>query len=469
MAPVNAVVERLARRGMLHASLVAYGIVVATAGVTLWLAAVSNPEIAIQSSRVSLLDQTIATSKAGAPPLVRTEASYAQAVRDPSLFQPSNNGDDEGIYLVVPELAQLTGANSSVTVFKAFAAVMMGAVSAFAPLLVYLLVSSVGLAALAPLLVLASFPWLTNRDIYFVNAWIVLVGIPIAYLVAERRGSRRIAFALLAIGAIAASFSNAIRAQAGTGVAVTLALAAIVGEPSWRRRLAGVALVVVSFLAISPFAMTAIRNHSRDVVDMPRSNTLTAHPVWHNAYIGLGYLPNPWGIRWLDSVAFERAKQIDPDVQPATARYDRLIRHEYFRIVENNPFWALKLYLAKLAALVVDGVEHVAGLILLAPLALARDRLLRRRLLLLLPPLAFAVVPPLVGIPRIYDSGFLASIGLATFLVVASLLAQRRDVGAPGLARVAASRGVAFGLLAAFAVAGISMLAFLAIDRQPPA
>lgn len=466
---MNAVVERLARRGMLHASLVVYGVVVATAGVALWLTATTNTEVAIQSSRVSLLDQTIATSKAGAPPLVRTEAPYAQAVRDPSLFQPSNNGDDEGIYLVVPELAQLTGADSSVTVFKTFAAVMMGVVAALAPLLVYLLVGTAGLALLAPFLVLASFPWLTNRDIYFVNAWIVLVGMPLAYLVAERRVSRGLGFALLALGAIAASFSNAIRAQAGTGVAVTLALATVVGEPSWRRRLGGVALVVVSFFAISPFAMTAIRNHSRDVVDMPRSNTLTAHPVWHNAYIGLGYLPNAWGIRWLDSVAFKRAKQVDPDVQPATRRYDRLIRREYFRIVENHPFWALKLYLAKLAALVVDGVEHVAGLILLAPLALARDRLLRRRLLLLLPPLAFAVVPPLVGIPRIYDSGFLACIGLGTFLVVASLLAQRREIGATGLARVATTRGVAFGLLAALAVAFISMLTFVAIDRQPPA
>lgn len=412
---VTAVVGALERSGRLRLALVTYGLAVALVGTAAWVVAFPDSSVALQGSRQSGIAGSISVLDKGGPPLV---------VRHGATYQPANEGDDLGIYLALGELGHLVGAHDAVFLFKAFAASAMGMLVALAPLVAYLLFDSVFLALLAPLGILASFPFLTNRDVYFVSAWIVLFGLPLAYLVLERGWSRRLALPLLAVGAVAASCSNAIRAHSGTGVALALVAAAFLRESAWRWRLAGVALVAACYAAVSPLAISAIQSHSFAEVHIRTRGNASAHSLWHPTYLGLGYLPNGWGIRWSDRVGEETVHAIDPNAAYLSPRYEQILRHRYFTIVEHHPFWTLRLYAVKAAALIWDSAKHGGILALLLPAALLLGRrrdLLRRRLLLLAPAAVIAAVPPLLTIPSGYDSGMIACLDLAGALAVGSL------------------------------------------------
>ena len=90
------------------------------------------------------------------------------------------------------------------------------------------------LGVLAPVVLLTQFSFVRNQDIYWVPAWAVLLGVPLA---AAATSSRRGALAALLFGvAILGSFATSVRSQAG----LPLVIAALVGlawvTNSWRAR-----------------------------------------------------------------------------------------------------------------------------------------------------------------------------------------------------------------------------------------
>jgi hypothetical protein len=413
---MSAASRALERTGRVRLALLAYGLAVAIVGTTVYVVAFPDSRIALLGSRQEGIAGSVAVLDNGGPPLV---------VRRGGSYRPANEGDDQGIFLILGELGHLTGTDDAVALFKEFSGAAMGALVALAPLAAFLLFESALLALLAPLGLLASFPVLASRDVYFVNAWIVLFGLPIAYLALERPWSRRVALTLLGVAAFAASWCNAIRAHSATGVGVALAAAAFLREGSWRARAAGVAVVAVCYASISPIAMSAIQSHAYSQAHVHDQAGTEAHVLWHSAYIGLGYLPNEWGIRWSDRVAEDTVHRIDPNAAFLSPRYEAILRHRYFSIVEHHPFWAARLYAVKAAASIWDSVKRGGFLALLVPAALLLGRnreLLRRRLLLLAPAALVAAVPPLLAIPTNYDSGLIACLDLAGALALGSLV-----------------------------------------------
>ena len=431
----------------LRCALVGYGVVLAVLGTAVWVTAFPNAHVWLQTSRQNAIAGSISVLDHGGPPLV---------VKNGSGYAPAGGGDDEGIYLVLPELGHLTGEKNPVTLFKVLSGAAMGLLVALAPLVAYILLDSLLLAVLAPIWLLANYVVFARRDIYFVNAWIILLGLPVAYLALERPWSRRLALSLLGLAALAASCSNAVRAHAGTGVAVSLAVVAVMRERSWRWRIAGVAVVAACYAAVSPLLLSQIRDHSFAEAHIPPGAAPTAHPLWHPAYLGLGYLPNGWGIRWKDSVALVAAQRVDPNVRYFSPEYEHILRHQYVNIVEHHPGWAVKLYAAKAAALIWTGIKNGGVIVLLLPLALVLGRrpTLRVELLLLIPALVFAAIPPLLTVPQFYDSGFTACLDLAGALALGALLHARLRESPSRLRRRAFAAAAA--CVACVAAAGVT-------------
>jgi hypothetical protein len=440
---VSAVVRSLELSGRLRTALVVYGILVAVVGTAGWALFFPDGHVALESSRQAAITQSIAVIDSGGPPLV---------VKANGGYVPANEGDDQGIYLVLGELGHLTGGHDALTLFKDFSAGAMGVVVALAPIGALALFDSVLLAVLAPLGVLASFQFLVNRDVYFANAWIVLFGLPIAWLVAERRFSWPRATILLGVAALAASCCNAIRSHSGTGVGIALAAAAVLASDAWKRRVVAVLIVAACYAAVSPVTMSIVQRHAFAEAHIPSGATTTSHSLWHPTYLGLGYLPNAWGIRWEDSVGAETVRRVDPSVAYLSPRYEQILRHKYFTIVEHHPFWVARLYAVKAAALIWAAVKEGGLLALLLPAALLIGRhraRLRLRLLLLVPAVVFAAIPPLLAIPTGYDSGLIACLDLAGAAALADLLGVERAELRP---RVAAASGLVVGVVIASAV-----------------
>jgi hypothetical protein len=382
------------------------------------------------SSRHAGVTASIDAMAKGAPPLTGYVPAIA-ADGQPAAY-PIGVGDDEGIYLLLPWLARATGVQDATVALFIFTAALMGSVILLYPVLLLELFDSFLVGVLAPLALMTQFRSFLSSDIYWIPAWTVLALLPFV-LIAYRHWSRS-AVLTLGLALALASFASSMRGHSG----LPILLAAVVVVLFRERKLLPAVLFVLSFVAIyfsvGPGILGVARSQ-RDAqlgTDWGRS-TLGAHPFWHPVYLGLGYLPNPYGIQWNDTVAFEAVQREDPTAGYVTREYEASLRRQFFAILQRDPGFVLATYAVKSRQLVQDLMTQYLPLILFVPIAVVSGVLrYRMRMLVVLatPALVINAMPPLLGIPNVaFEHGWLASGALLWLLGIGWAI-----VAAPGAA-----------------------------------
>ena len=407
-----------------HVGLLAYGFVLALVAMNLWSSSMPTSQVRLEGFRQNLLANSLSVLDQGGPPLLASSVSYRQGLKHPSSFYPANQGDDQGIYLYLPVAGHVFGDSNPLSLEKWFAIGCMALIPLLYPLLFLVLFESLAAALIVPLVAISALKGIINTDVNWMTAWILLVGLPVVYVAARRRDRPWLSLGLLVGAAVLASFATSVRINAGLGVAlVAFGVAVWYARGWWRRILAG-ALVVVGYLSIDKFLFAGVRAYRDHVSHMPASTLPNAHPFWHATYLGLGYLPNRWGIRWDDAFGLQAAQKVDPKVVFLSPHYEQILRHLYFSAIRQDPGWAAHLYLVKLAVLVRTGAQHYWLALVLLPVLLAigtAAKRLRFQMLLLVPCLLVTIVPPLLTQPLTYDAGFLGGLALVSFLVLGAL------------------------------------------------
>jgi len=91
------------------------------------------------------------------------------------------------------------------------------------------------------------------------------------------------------------------------------------------------------------------------------ATAVNGRPLWHTAYIGLGFIHNPEVSGYRDGVAFEKVRSIDPTVTPNSQKYEAILRREIWSIVKRRPMLVIDVLAAK------AGIVILLALILLYP------------------------------------------------------------------------------------------------------
>lgn len=140
----------------------------------------------------------------------------------------------------------------------------------------------------------------------------------------------------------------------------------ITKAPAVRTVLFSVAFVAASFAA---YKTPSIILFARDAAyHLASSQMMETHGIWHNLYIGLGAVANPFGIAWDDWNGFNHAKSIDPDVVLLSRHYYDIMRQSYFDILIHYPADVLIIYTKKLLITLTDNrlwLEIIATVVLL--------------------------------------------------------------------------------------------------------
>jgi hypothetical protein len=380
--------------------------------------------VVMQTGRQQLVRNATLVLDEGGPPLLASYVPWKQARKTlPAKVFEANQTDDPGIYLYLPLIGHLTGDSDPISLFKWFFIGSMAVVLLTYPLIFYRLFDSLVMAVLAPLVVLFKFRFLWNTEIAWVPAWAILLGMPIVFLVAQSRWRRRRSLAGLFLVAVVGSYATSIRSAAGIPLVIAAFVVAVAREQGPRWRVLGGLLVVIGYLSINTFGLDAVRAYRDHVAHLhvDRSVAPASHPFWHPAYLGLGYLPNKWGIKWDDSVALAAARKVDPGVIYLSAHYEHILRHLYFKIVRQDPTYVANVYATKAAVSLNDAVRHFWLAFVVAPLSFAFGRFrrqTRRNLLLLTPALLLTLAPPVLTIPSDYEAGWIGSVGLGALLIL---------------------------------------------------
>lgn len=136
--------------------------------------------------------------------------------------------------------------------------------------------------------------------------------------------------------------------------------------------------IAVIGASVAVIAMPNVIFHARDVAfNIPPSSMMQQHGAWHNLYIGLGAVENPFGLSWDDSVALQAARRVDPSVRFASNDYYALLRREYLEIVVHHPWQVAVIYLKKLWAALRISRIGLTLIVVLVPIMFARQRLRR--------------------------------------------------------------------------------------------
>ena len=186
--------------------------------------------------------------------------------------------------------------------------------------------------------------------------------------------------------------------------------------------LPALALLAVTYISINTFMLSAIRAHREHWLG---SSALgreqpTSHPFWHTVYIGVGYLPNSYGLKYFDTTAIERVRRTDPNVRYLSPRYETILREAYFDLVRDHPVWVATQYAVKALVATADTAPYLLLVLLTIPamLLLGPERRVRRRwVMLTLPALIVMFLPSMVAIPeQSYEEGLYGVVGLLGIL-----------------------------------------------------
>lgn len=406
---------------------IAYGVV--WAAMAAWLIASRlPPSMGLSTSRVESLAQLLAAHRQGFGPMVQMVG--------PGAFVPAGITDDPGAYLYLPWLSSILHTESVDTLVRTPYVLCMAILVGIYPYLIWRLTRSRLAALVAPLLVIVSFTVLDRRGFYWVPAWTIALTLPWLWLLARRRSAPLAS--LVAIGAIA-GVTSTFRSGSGLGILVAAAVVSIAATASWRTRTAGVIVIAAAYLCLSTgvldlaYQARAARMGSRPISDygvagVTKWSDPTGHPFWHTVYIGLGVLPNRYGIYYEDSVAAAYVHKIDPAAAFVSPRYEEILRKRVIHIAETNPGFVARAEAHKAGVELGSGLTRFAALILLLPAALLMGAGGRRRLLYagILAPIALdAFAPSLIAVPYAeYELPWFGVLGCLTVVTTCWLLAR---------------------------------------------
>lgn len=108
-------------------------------------------------------------------------------------------------------------------------------------------------------------------------------------------------------------------------------------------------LLFIIIFMIPQLILNSIRSaRNRDYFQGIPSEKISHHGLWHNAFMGLGYVQNKYGIYWDDTNNFRLVKQINPNAEYVTYEYYDILKNLYFKYSLESPDLWFKNLFAKL-------------------------------------------------------------------------------------------------------------------------
>lgn len=143
------------------------------------------------------------------------------------------------------------------------------------------------------------------------------------------------------------------------------------------------------------------------------------HPFWHTVYIGLGVVPNRYGIAYNDSDAVAYVRSVDAAAPYVGSEYESILRNRVLHLITHDPGFVLRAEKRKVGEVLAAGLDRFWPLLMMLPFAIAvgigRGRR-RRYASVLLPVAVIAILPPLIAVPTFdYEQpwlGLLATTGV---------------------------------------------------------
>lgn len=319
--------------------------------------------------------------------------------------------DDLGFYLYASTIGVMTGCDPITAVRLLFAG-LMG---------VFFLLTTLALVALVKnrwgygvVIVGMSYFAYTMWEVSYVYLPTMLpfLGIPLVMLAQKRRSARLywVTFFLLGFfGAIA----DLMRIYSLLPVALFFVSFLMFDRTfSVRKKLIAIAIFLVGYAI--PYAHFSYAIYQRDQYLMEHNlepGRVDQHVLWHNIYIGFGFLQNSYGIAWDDECGEKHARLLVPGIKEhekvyGTPQYEGLVRKLVINLVKKDFRFVIKTLFAKAGVIVFFFLLYLGLLGLLAAFFVPKPWYVEVGFL---SAAGVSALPGILTLPeKVYITGFIA-------------------------------------------------------------
>jgi hypothetical protein len=344
-------------------------------------------------------------------------------------WEPVPCGDDTGLFYLVPLLAQVTGwtVNRSLDAFL-FGVVVVSAITGVTGLWLAAPRIEGKLLAAVPMLV-GAYLCYKMGDVYVVQGSVVLMLIPwIVYCLRAGVTSWH-RFLIAFLSGTVLGLAQWIRTQSGSSVLVFFSVLVFLSILPRSRKLF-LLLTLLAGMSL-PLVYAGLITHARDrflAVHQPGYQpSVNRHLIWHTAYLGLGYLTNPYVAQWRDSLAVKYVQAIDPAAIYGGKEYEAILRSRVIEIARHHPRFVFTTVAAKagvLAFLLLLCLNVGLPAAILNPKPLSLD-------VSFCVAMAVAALPGIVAIPEPqYVLGMITLALIYWYLSVSPILEMGREADA---------------------------------------
>ena len=187
---------------------------------------------------------------------------------------------------------------------------------------------------------------------------------------------------LLAAGLLLLAFASLLRESVGlSALLVTICAGAwAIWQGRHRPRIWAGTLAILVIAGVASQSSRLIVSARNAAYALDAANLPATHGMSHTLYIGLGAVPNKWGIRYEDAVGRDAASAAEPGVAIYSKDYYRVMSELYWRKWREDPEEVIRIYAVKVGILLADSViEPALPLGLMLALAIFIQFMERRR------------------------------------------------------------------------------------------
>jgi hypothetical protein len=270
---------------------------------------------------------------------------------------PSLTCDDIGLYCLIPKLATFFGTSLDTSLLLFFYG--LGSIAFLSGIVGFFFLYRSWLSRTIAVTGLALLALMTSRfmDVYQLYTVTAVAFMPwILYFMQKKVTCSFLMFSFLT--GIGIGTAHYIRTHSGTAVILFFSILAITYvKDTWQKK---IALLVCLFLGVAIPAIYFRSTYNAYVryaqKHLPREKIgESQHPLWHPLYLGFGFLNNPFGIQFDDSVAHKKVMSIDPTILPSdpypSQHSENLLRVEVVSLIKKHPLFVLNTLFAKVGVL----------------------------------------------------------------------------------------------------------------------
>jgi hypothetical protein len=247
-------------------------------------------------------------------------------------------GDDTGLFYLVPLLARGAGWNADQSLNVFLLGVLI--VAATTGLIGLWLTSFAVWQRVLAFIPIAAGTYVSFRmgDVYVVEASVALMVIPWLLYVLETRVKSWPRFLIIFLCGVVLGIGQWVRTQSASPVLVFFTVLVCF---SLLRHSTRILMLITLLVGMSlPLLYAQLPLHERDrflSLHQPGYRPpLSHHLLWHTAYVGLGFLTNPYVSAWRDSVAVDYVQSVDPATIYGADVYEAILRVRVGEIVRRD-------------------------------------------------------------------------------------------------------------------------------------